>query len=286
MLRIQRHYLKSKRKWLGGRLLRVSEEDERPHLCTHRAYTPSTLQHRRDAARKKRQIHSGYMILRVFLFNSCLFLKFDCATQHVRSQFPDQGSNLCLLQWKHRALITEPTRKPQFCFSLPLSLPRHRNHLVWSPSLHPHNTVTSHRSTVCGMLSCLKALADSNKFLTAPTDNLRREKVLHFNFQTGLAWGQTSWRTKRVNFQYGSPCKNHNVTIQGEQSNVYQNSESHCMSNSIPVIKSHTGSCHACINSLNMRPVSHFSIPEEMRFLMWMGPFSPRRRHAKSWCTY
>ena len=131
------------------------------------------------------------------------------------------------------------------------------------------------------MLSCLKALADSNKFLTALTDNLRREKVLHFNFQTGLAWGQTSRRTKRVNFQYDSPCKNHKVTIQGEQSNVYQNSESHCVSNSIPVMKSHTVSRHACINSLNTKPVSHFSIPEEMRFLVWRGPFSTRKETRK-----
>lgn len=44
-------------------------------------------------------------------------------------------------------------------------------------------------------LACFHAkrfLADSNKFLTATTDNLRREKVFHFTFQTGLALGQTS----------------------------------------------------------------------------------------------
>ena len=29
------------------------------------------------------------------------------AMQHVTSSFPDQGSNLCPLQWKHKALTTE-----------------------------------------------------------------------------------------------------------------------------------------------------------------------------------
>ena len=34
------------------------------------------------------------------------FLFFGCAAQHVGSYFPDQGSNLCPLQWKCRVLTT------------------------------------------------------------------------------------------------------------------------------------------------------------------------------------
>ena len=34
-----------------------------------------------------------------------------CAIQHVRSQFPDQGLNLCPLHWKHGVLITGPPGK-------------------------------------------------------------------------------------------------------------------------------------------------------------------------------
>ena len=34
------------------------------------------------------------------------FFFFGCASRHAGSQFPDQGSNLCPLQWKHRVLTT------------------------------------------------------------------------------------------------------------------------------------------------------------------------------------
>ena len=36
-----------------------------------------------------------------------LFIYLGCTTRHVGSQFPDQGSDLCPLQWKLRVLTTE-----------------------------------------------------------------------------------------------------------------------------------------------------------------------------------
>ena len=36
------------------------------------------------------------------------FFLFGCAVQHAGSQFPDQGSNPCPLQWKHRVLTIGP----------------------------------------------------------------------------------------------------------------------------------------------------------------------------------
>ena len=40
-----------------------------------------------------------------------LLIYFGHVAHHVESQFPNQGSNPCPLQWKHGVLITEPPRK-------------------------------------------------------------------------------------------------------------------------------------------------------------------------------
>ena len=40
---------------------------------------------------------------------------FGCSTQLLRSFFPDQGLNLCPLQWKHRVLITGLGKSPSPC---------------------------------------------------------------------------------------------------------------------------------------------------------------------------
>ena len=46
---------------------------------------------------------------------------------HAGSEFPDQGSDLCPLQWKHRVLITGPSGKfpvyMEVCFYLGLYAP-------------------------------------------------------------------------------------------------------------------------------------------------------------------
>ena len=44
------------------------------------------------------------------------FLFFSCATQHAESHFPNQGQNLCPLQWKCGVLTTEPPEKSQLFF--------------------------------------------------------------------------------------------------------------------------------------------------------------------------
>ena len=50
---------------------------------------------------------SEYYLI-VYMYCVFLFFCFFCrVVQHARSQFPDQGSNLFPLQWKHRVLITE-----------------------------------------------------------------------------------------------------------------------------------------------------------------------------------
>ena len=41
---------------------------------------------------------------------------FGCAVQLLGSQFPDQGSNSCSLQWKLRVLTTGPPGNSQTCF--------------------------------------------------------------------------------------------------------------------------------------------------------------------------
>ena len=41
---------------------------------------------------------------------------FWCTAGHVGSQFPDQGSNPCPLQWKHRTLTSRPPGKPSMFF--------------------------------------------------------------------------------------------------------------------------------------------------------------------------
>ena len=46
-----------------------------------------------------------------FLINFSFFKCFDCTMQHVGSQFPNQGLNLCSLQWKHIVLNAEPLGK-------------------------------------------------------------------------------------------------------------------------------------------------------------------------------
>ena len=51
--------------------------------------------------------------LAVVLF-VCLF--FGRATQHARSQFPDQGLNPCPLQWKLRVSTTGPPGKSELSF--------------------------------------------------------------------------------------------------------------------------------------------------------------------------
>ena len=45
-----------------------------------------------------------------FLFIFLFFSLFGYIMQHVRSQFPEQGLNLCSLQWKHGILTTGPPR--------------------------------------------------------------------------------------------------------------------------------------------------------------------------------
>ena len=45
------------------------------------------------------------------LISKLFFFFFCCTTQHVGSQFPNQGLNLCPLHWKHRVLTTGPPEK-------------------------------------------------------------------------------------------------------------------------------------------------------------------------------
>ena len=53
-----------------------------------------------------------------------LFFFFDHATWHAGSSFPDQGSNLCPLQWKGGFLTTGPPGKSQEMLHLSNKLPR------------------------------------------------------------------------------------------------------------------------------------------------------------------
>ena len=42
---------------------------------------------------------------------------FDLTTQHVGSQFPNQGLNSLSWQWKHGVLTTGPPGKSLYCFN-------------------------------------------------------------------------------------------------------------------------------------------------------------------------
>ena len=55
----------------------------------------------------------GIQVLVKHQFRHCRegFLFWPRATQHMGSQFPNQGSNLLLLHWKHRILTTGPPGK-------------------------------------------------------------------------------------------------------------------------------------------------------------------------------
>ena len=47
----------------------------------------------------------------LFLFIYLFIYLFSCAVWHVGSYFPDQGSNLCPLQWERKVLTTGPLGK-------------------------------------------------------------------------------------------------------------------------------------------------------------------------------
>ena len=50
-------------------------------------------------------------VIHVTIFFFFFFLFFGYAAQHVESLFPNQGSNLCSLQWKLGVLTTGPPGK-------------------------------------------------------------------------------------------------------------------------------------------------------------------------------
>ena len=55
------------------------------------------------------------MYLSINFSVTCIFFfPFGLAVWHARSEFPDQGSNPCLLHWEHGVLITGPPGKSLF----------------------------------------------------------------------------------------------------------------------------------------------------------------------------
>ena len=57
-----------------------------------------------------------HYILSVFIFQLLFLYVFGCITQHVGSQFLDQGSNLHLLHWKHSLNHWTTREIPSFSF--------------------------------------------------------------------------------------------------------------------------------------------------------------------------
>ena len=66
------------------------------------------------------------LFLRSIFFS--FFLFFGCSVWHAGSLFPDQESNLCLLQWKQGVLTTEPQRNPSSVLNSdwPLVIPQYQ----------------------------------------------------------------------------------------------------------------------------------------------------------------
>ena len=70
-----------------------------------------------------------------------IFFFLGCATRHIESQFPDQGWNLCPLQWKREVLTTGPPGNSQNNYNFKnlgpvcLATPECVKHTVFVPNL-------------------------------------------------------------------------------------------------------------------------------------------------------